>query len=190
MSPRFRILALDGGGVRGAFSASVLACLEAELRQPVAEHFDLITGTSTGGIIALGLAAGLTAGEIRDFYLSRAKDIFPGAGLVHRAHLALRHLFAPRRSQERLRQALQSVLGDRKLGDSRNRLVIPSYDAVAGRLVLLIRESRTSRKRPWSIARSPRQPRRPSSAPPISRSRSDRSTWTGEYGQTVLPWSE
>jgi len=56
---RFQILAIDGGGVRGIFVAGVLAALEADLEQPVAERFDLIVGTSTGGIIALALGAGL-----------------------------------------------------------------------------------------------------------------------------------
>jgi hypothetical protein len=45
----FRILSLDGGGIKGTFTASVLAQLEADTQQAVAEHFDLITGTSTGG---------------------------------------------------------------------------------------------------------------------------------------------
>ena len=62
---RFRILSLDGGGVRGAFSAAVLAALEQETGQSVVEHFDLITGTSTGGILALGLALGVPAAAMR-----------------------------------------------------------------------------------------------------------------------------
>src|SRR5580692_9722664 len=63
----FRILAIDGGGIRGIFPAAVLAGLEDRYLggQPIAGYFDLIAGTSTGGIIALGLAAGLTAGNLR-----------------------------------------------------------------------------------------------------------------------------
>ena len=48
----FYILALDGGGTRGVYSAQVLACIEQETGVPVKEHFDLIAGTSTGSIIA------------------------------------------------------------------------------------------------------------------------------------------
>lgn len=55
MSKRFQILALDGGGIKGIFSAAFLAKIEEDLEIKVVDHFDLIVGTSTGGIIALGL---------------------------------------------------------------------------------------------------------------------------------------
>ena len=75
----FRILSLDGGGIRGIFSAAILADLESTYLggDSVAEYFDLITGTSTGGILALGLAAGMTAGELLDLYITRGREIFP-----------------------------------------------------------------------------------------------------------------
>ena len=59
----FKILSLDGGGIKGIFPAGVLAYLEESYLggQPIGDYFDLISGTSTGGIIALGLGAGLTA---------------------------------------------------------------------------------------------------------------------------------
>ena len=55
----FNILALDGGGTRGVYSAQVLACIEQETGAPVREHFDLIAGTSTGSIIAGAAAVGI-----------------------------------------------------------------------------------------------------------------------------------
>jgi patatin-like phospholipase/acyl hydrolase len=58
MTRSFRILSLDGGGIMGAFAASALATFERATGMKVVEHFDLITGTSTGGIIAIGLAMG------------------------------------------------------------------------------------------------------------------------------------
>jgi len=64
---RFQILSLDGGGLRGIFSAAVLARLEADLDMRITDHFDLIAGTSTGGIIALGLGLGMTPRQIVDF---------------------------------------------------------------------------------------------------------------------------
>jgi patatin-like phospholipase/acyl hydrolase len=54
---RFQVLALDGGGVRGIFTAAILAGLEEDVGSPVVEHFDLVVGTSTGGIIALARSA-------------------------------------------------------------------------------------------------------------------------------------
>ena len=58
---RFRILSLDGGGIRGVFPAALLARLEEHLEHPIGRYFDLIAGTSTGGIIAIGLGLGLSA---------------------------------------------------------------------------------------------------------------------------------
>ncbi len=75
----FRILSIDGGGIRGIFPAAVLADLEAALGagNSIVGHFDLVAGTSTGGILALGLGAGKSASEIRDLYMHRGPEIFP-----------------------------------------------------------------------------------------------------------------
>ncbi len=70
MSQPFRILSLDGGGIMGAFAASALAAFERRTGRRIVDHFDLITGTSTGGIIAIGLAMGATAEEVCRFYRS------------------------------------------------------------------------------------------------------------------------
>src|SRR5512147_998614 len=72
----FRILSLDGGGVRGAYTAAVLAEIEEGSGKRVADHFDLIAGTSTGGIIALGLGLGMSAKEISQFYVNDGPRIF------------------------------------------------------------------------------------------------------------------
>src|SRR5918999_3284046 len=61
---RFQILALDGGGAKALFTAHVLARLEQDLGVNIRESFDLIAGTSAGGIVALGLGAGLAPSEI------------------------------------------------------------------------------------------------------------------------------
>jgi patatin-like phospholipase/acyl hydrolase len=76
-SKRFRILSLDGGGIKGAFTAAVLAEWEKQMRLVIADHFDLIAGTSTGGIIALALGLGLRVAEILDFYQKEGPKIFP-----------------------------------------------------------------------------------------------------------------
>jgi hypothetical protein len=117
---RFQILSLDGGGLKGLFSAAVLAELENDLHISVADHFDLIVGTSTGGMIALGLGAGLRPADIVDFYVDRGPYVF-GAGQ------GVRRLWAPKHSATRLREALAAIFGEQTLGTSRKRLVIPAY---------------------------------------------------------------
>lgn len=126
----FRILSLDGGGVRGAYSAAVLAEIESGTGKHIVDHFDLIAGTSTGGIIAIGLGLGLSAQEILEFYRTRGPDIFPSTGVHQRWWASLRRIVAPKFKADALDAALTDVFGDRKLDDSRCRLVVPSYDAV------------------------------------------------------------
>lgn len=82
MSKKFKILSIDGGGIKGVFPAHYLELIEAELQKrtdgktKIYQHFDLITGTSTGGIIALALSLGIPASEIHNLYLDNAKGIF------------------------------------------------------------------------------------------------------------------
>ena len=78
---RFRILSLDGGGVKGTFTASFLAELERMTGKRVVDHFDLITGTSTGGIIAIALGLGVGTEAILGFYERDGPAIFPSTGV-------------------------------------------------------------------------------------------------------------
>lgn len=133
----FRILSLDGGGIKGAFSASVLAALERETGKAAADDFDLIVGISTGGIIALGVGLGKTAQEIVEFYREHGPTIFPGTSLVERTTGLWRQLWGSKHSHDVLRAALTQVLGDKRFGESTCRLLIPTYDAIGGRLFLL-----------------------------------------------------
>jgi len=79
---KFNILSIDGGGIRGVFPAMFLANLEAELKGKwlikthIYEHFQLITGASTGGIIAIALALSMPALEMYHLYLNNAQKIF------------------------------------------------------------------------------------------------------------------
>lgn len=73
----FQILSLSGGGFLGLYTAAVLAELEERSGKRLNACFDLFTGTSIGGIIALGLAAGRSASEIRDAFIEHGPQIFP-----------------------------------------------------------------------------------------------------------------
>jgi len=120
----FHILSLDGGGIKGLFSATVLAKLEEDLGVAVTDHFDLIVGTSTGGIIALGLGMGMRPRELVRFYVEKGPKIFRSPlGLKSLTHWVHRK-FSP----SPLRKALQECFGDKRLADCTTRLVIPSYN--------------------------------------------------------------
>lgn len=140
---KFRILSLEGGGIMGAFTASVLSSLEEQTGCRCADYFDLIVGTSTGGIIAIGLGLGLPAERIQKFYEEEGPIVFRNAGMTRRFLNTLRHLFQPKYSQQILRDALMKALGDPKtgvspkFGEAQCRLVIPTYDALAGRIFLM-----------------------------------------------------
>ena len=111
-----RILALDGGGVKGVLTLGMLKALEGELRRRsgdpnfvLADYYDLIGGTSTGGIIASGLALGRSVDFLIDMYLELGPKVFGkqiGDGNI------FRNKFDPRA----LRKALDPVLGRRTLG--------------------------------------------------------------------------
>jgi len=121
----FRILSIDGGGIRGLFPAAALAAIEHRYTggNSVADFFDLVVGTSTGGIVALGLGAGMDATSIRKLYIDRGRDIFPpqeGSGL--KRYLRYRYN----------RAALENILGEllkgKLFGDSRVRLCVPAFE--------------------------------------------------------------
>jgi patatin-like phospholipase/acyl hydrolase len=124
------------GGIKGAFTAAVLAEWENKTGRAIADHFDLIAGTSTGGIIALGLGLGLTAGDILEFYKKQGPSIFPNITAQQKLSLNIRHLWEPKYPAEPLRNALRDVFGDKRLKDAKCRLLIPAYDVVAGRIYL------------------------------------------------------
>ncbi|CAN5442426.1 CBASS cGAMP-activated phospholipase [soil metagenome] len=128
---RFRILSLDGGGIRGVYTASVLATIEEWANVPLVDHFDLIAGTSTGGIIAIGLGLGLTAREMLKFYEEEGPKIFPITGPLSSATRTWKWWRKPKYDAKPLDQALREVFHDRRLGESKCRLVIPSFDPVA-----------------------------------------------------------
>ena len=125
---RFQILSLDGGGIKGVFSAALLACVEEDLNVKITDHFDLISGTSTGGIIALGLGLGLRPREIVEFYVNEGSGIFPkSCGLR-----SFSKWFTRKYPAEPLETALKKCFKDRRFGDSEKRLATrsSSHDSI------------------------------------------------------------
>lgn len=130
----FRILSIDGGGIRGMLPAALLAEFEVRFLggRSAGGYFDLIAGTSTGGIIALGLSIGMTGSDILEIYRRYGPGIFPPPRPpLARLKRHLRSWASVARYQYKrapLEHALRAALGDRLLGDAERRLCVPSFD--------------------------------------------------------------
>src|SRR5262245_43252264 len=127
-----KILSIDGGGIKGVFPASFLASIEDILGESPADYFDLIVGTSTGGIIAIGLGLGLRAKDILSFYEKNGSDVFSGNVYAN----WFRQWVRPKYSNKPLKDVLTAIFGDRKLGQSKNRLVIPGLNLDTGEVYI------------------------------------------------------
>ena len=129
----FRILSIDGGGIKGIFPAAILSYLEENCLggQPIGDYFDLIAGTSTGGIIALGLGAGLAARSLLDLYVNEGHRVFPPEQRLKGKRL-FRRLSRNRYDRTVLDELLRETLGAITLRESRYRLLIPATEAKHG----------------------------------------------------------
>lgn len=128
----FKILSLDGGGIKGIYTAELLHRCEETLGrgEPVARYFDMIAGTSTGGIIALGLGLGISTADITAFYRDDGRKIFPplpGRWLAKARQWVMWRFLGPKLAHEELEKALQHRFEDHLLGESAARLVIPAF---------------------------------------------------------------
>lgn len=147
---RFQVLALDGGGAKALFSAHILARLEADLGVRVTDSFDLIAGTSAGGIIALGLGAGLRPAEIVQSYVDMTARVFPPYRRAWWRYLSSR-AWGPAYSGNVLKHSLTEVFGTRLLGDSTKRLIIPSWDVQRGEVHIFKTPHHERLRRDWRI---------------------------------------
>lgn len=127
----FKILSIDGGGIKGIYSAKILEQFEKKFNCHIVDYFDLICGTSTGGLIALALSIKTTAEEIVSFYYDKGKLIFPKInkvkGFLKQAGWGGKH------DNKELSKALYEIFGNRKIGDSNCLLCIPSFSITDGR---------------------------------------------------------
>lgn len=140
-----RILALSGGGVRGALSVAFLERIEQLLDQKhgkevrLGDHFDLIGGTSTGALIAGALAMGYRTAQIKDFYVEHAQSVF-------RRRSWNLPILQSKFDDDGLRQQIEGVLGDRQLG---------SDDLITGFALVTKRLDTGS---VWTLSNNPRAP--------------------------------
>jgi hypothetical protein len=138
-----KLLAIDGGGIRGVLALEVLQKIEDLLKARsgradfrLADYFDYIAGTSTGGIVAAGLAIGMSVAEIMAFYAEAGKQMFVKANLMRR----LRYKF----EDEPLANKLKEVFGeDTTFGSDRLKTL----------LLLVMRNATTDS--PWPLSNNP-----------------------------------
>lgn len=140
---RKKLLALDGGGIRGVITLEVLQGIEQAVREKLghpdavlSDYFDYIGGTSTGAIIATCLALGMTVDEVRRFYVTSGPDMFSRAGVLRRFYYKF--------DQDRLAAQLQQVFGAATtLGSDRLRTL----------LMMVMRNATTDS--PWPLCNNP-----------------------------------
>lgn len=135
----FNILALSGGGYRGLFTIEVLARMEQLAGRPIGECFDLISGTSIGGIIAIGLAMGQSADRIRKEFIERGEHIFPTtkppATTLGKCLAMWRSASKPKYDGVALKETVEAVIGRGTLiRDAKTRLLIPAINMTVGRV--------------------------------------------------------
>ena len=124
---RFQILALSGGGFRGLYTAKILADIEDQIGAPIASKFDLIAGTSIGGILALAVALEIPAQKMVDLFEKHGEDIFkPRFNFFG----TLRSAYSP----EPLKRLLQdeSLFGQQPLGECKHPVIVPAINYSRG----------------------------------------------------------
>lgn len=124
----FRILSIDGGGIRGVIPAVILQHLEKKAGKPISKMFDLLAGTSTGGILAAGLTVPdkhgrpkFSASDLLRLYVERGPDIF-------NKRLVVLGLFEKNYSHKPLEEILKECLGNQTLKSCLKPVLITSYE--------------------------------------------------------------
>lgn len=125
--PTYRILSFDGGGIRGLVTLAILKRVEEEIPGFVSRA-DLLAGTSTGGIIALGLAAGKTVDDMIELYQKHGEKIFDDSWLDDLRDLGT--LVGADYSQDNLEELLSDddLFGEMRLKDLKQRVLVPTFD--------------------------------------------------------------
>lgn len=126
----FHVLALSGGGYRSLYSAVILRQLEDVLGKPLARHFDLICGTSAGGLLALGLAAEIPTSRLQAVFEEKGNRIF---GTRDWSRKLTGFFTRAKHSNEGLREVLQETFGDQTMGHLKHRVLIPAVNYSTGR---------------------------------------------------------
>lgn len=152
----FQILSLSGGGYMGLYTASVLARIEELTCRPIASSFDLVAGTSVGGIVALGLAAGRSAGEIEQAFVDDGAKIFPAkrppSGWIRSTVHLLRGVPSARHDPAPLRAVIERIVGaGAKMSDLSVPAVVTAVNLTKGRPRVFKTGHHESYMRDWKL---------------------------------------
>ncbi len=135
MANKFRILSIDGGGLRGLIPVLILKEIEKRTGKRITDMFDMVAGTSTGGLIAAGITVsddgknpkyGLE--DIEKIYSERGKDIFPKKNWLKSFISNVSSLKNPKFSADGLQKVLEELLGDKHISDCMKPIFITSFD--------------------------------------------------------------
>jgi predicted acylesterase/phospholipase RssA len=132
----FRVLALSGGGYLGLYTAAVLAGLEQRVGEPIGRRFDLVAGTSVGGITAAAVAMEVPLSDVVELFVRHGAAVFsPRAlpsGPVGRLVDLSRSVFGPKYGAAPLREQLQRHFASATFADARHALVVPAVNLTRG----------------------------------------------------------
>src|SRR5688500_15860256 len=133
-NPKFRILSIDGGGIRGVIPCLILQYIEEATGRPISDLFNLIAGTSTGGIISVGLTKAeanqqnsFSAEQMLELYVKFGKDIFSDRPRDILSWVSAKLFGKPYDSQD-MEQLLERYFGEVKLKDSLAPVLVTTYD--------------------------------------------------------------
>lgn len=126
----FKILSIDGGGIKGLYSSTVLEHLEQRFG-PITDYFDMICGTSTGGLIALGLGLGIPVKNISKIYEDKGGIIFPKRSKI--GGIIRQTFWKGKYSDKPLQEILEDIFGGKTVADLDNLICIPSYSLTDAR---------------------------------------------------------
>lgn len=150
----FQSLALTGGGFRGLFTASVLQAIEEHVGEPIGRRFDLTSGTSIGGIVALAVAFEVPMKDVVDVFVKYGSEIFP----LHDAPATVwgkgvdlfKYKSRPRYSTVPLREAINRLIDkDAILGDALHPVAIPAVNLTQGQPQVFKTRHRAEWNRDW-----------------------------------------
>lgn len=131
----FKILSLDGGGIKGLYAAKLLAQIEEKTGKSIGEYFDMICGTSTGGLLALAITRGIPCKQIARFYEEHGPLIFPYENWFMRKWRWFSQVcLGTKYDNSKLKAALKELLGDyQTMKDANHLMCIPAFNITKGR---------------------------------------------------------